>query len=70
MKSILAKCLADQMVYAPFSIICFVSYASVLNGGGIKQVLEETRRNLRERFVSTWLMDWKVWPAANLIMFR
>lgn len=67
----LSKCVVDQMVYAPFSITSFVGYAAVLNGGGSpKTILAETRRNLRQTFWSTWLMDWRVWPAANLVMFR
>lgn len=70
MKSVLSKILADQMCYAPFTITSFVTYAAVLNGGGVKKTWEEARHNMSETFVSTWLMDWKIWPAANLVMFR
>lgn len=70
MRTVLSKCVVDQMVYAPFSITTFVSYAAVLNGGGVRNVVGEAKRNLQETFWSTWLMDWKVWPAANLVMFR
>ena len=69
-RPLLAKCFIDQMVYAPFSITSFVTYATVLGGGGVAAITKETARNLREIFLSTWLMDWKVWPAANLVMFR
>ncbi|CAM9395669.1 unnamed protein product [Hapterophycus canaliculatus] len=69
-QQVLKKCVIDQMVYAPFSITSFVGYAAVLNGGGPSKVLGDTKRNLEETFWSTWLMDWKVWPAANLVMFR
>ncbi|CAM9471059.1 unnamed protein product, partial [Scytosiphon promiscuus] len=69
-QQVLKKCVVDQMVYAPFSITSFVGYAAVLNGGGPSKVLGDTKRNLEETFWSTWLMDWKVWPAANLVMFR
>lgn len=58
------------MVYAPFSITSFVGYAAVLNGGGPAKVVDETKKNLGETFWSIWLTDWKVWPAANLVMFR
>ncbi|CAN0046810.1 unnamed protein product [Pylaiella littoralis] len=69
-QQILKKCVVDQFVYAPFSITSFVSYAAVLNGGGPAQIVGEAKSNLNETFLSTWIMDWKVWPAANLIMFR
>ncbi|CAB1096995.1 unnamed protein product [Ectocarpus sp. CCAP 1310/34] len=69
-QQILKKLVVDQMVYAPFSITSFVGYAAVLNGGGPAKVVDETKKNLGETFWSIWLTDWKVWPAANLFMFR
>ncbi|CAN0003722.1 unnamed protein product [Ectocarpus sp. 6 AP-2014] len=69
-QQILKKLVVDQMVYAPFSITSFVGYAAVLNGGGPAKVVDETKKNLGETFWSIWLTDWKVWPAANLVMFR
>lgn len=58
------------MVYAPFAITTFVGYAAVLKGCGLRSVADEMGRNLRESFVSIWFTDWKVWPAANFVMFR
>ncbi|CAN0198168.1 unnamed protein product [Ectocarpus sp. 12 AP-2014] len=69
-QQILKKLVVDQMVYAPFSITSFLGYAAVLNGGGPAKVVDETKKNLGETFWSIWLTDWKVWPAANLVMFR
>eukprot|EP00903_Cladosiphon_okamuranus_P012454 g11663.t1 len=69
-QQVLKKCVIDQFVYAPFSITSFVGYAAVLNGGGPANVLANTKTSLADHGLETWIMDWKVWPAANVIMFR
>lgn len=69
-QQVLKKCIIDQFVYAPFSITSFVGYAAVLNGGGAANVLANTKSSLADYGLETWIMDWKVWPAANVIMFR
>lgn len=70
LQQVLKKCVIDQFVYAPFSITSFVGYAAVLNGGGPANILANTKSSLADHGLETWIMDWKVWPAANVIMFR
>ncbi|CAM9930981.1 unnamed protein product, partial [Discosporangium mesarthrocarpum] len=70
-KKVLIKCAADQFVYAPIAITSFLSFAPVARGSGnVSDWGREAAKNLRLSFLDVWVMDWKVWPAVNLVAFR
>jgi hypothetical protein len=68
-KTVLLKCVADQMVYAPFSIMAFFSYASVNKGGSVSELKDRFIEKSKESFVNTWVADCTVWPIINAVSF-
>jgi hypothetical protein len=68
-QTVILKCVADQMVYAPFSIMAFFSYASVNKGGTTTEIKERFVEKSKESFVNTWVADCTVWPIINAVSF-
>lgn len=68
-KSVILKCIADQVVYAPFSIAVFLSFASVKQGGSLADITQRTENKMSESFVTTWIADCTLWPFANFVNF-
>lgn len=66
---VILKCIADQVIYAPFSIAVFFSFASAKQGGSVADVLQRTENKLSESFRSTWIADCTLWPFANFVNF-
>lgn len=68
-KTVILKCIADQVVYAPFSIALFLTFASVKQGGTIADIAQRTEDKMTQSFLSTWIADCTLWPFANFISF-
>jgi protein Mpv17 len=68
-KTVALKCLADQIVYAPFSIIAFFSYAAMIKVNG-DTFLEQVQDRIQKSFMIVWLADCCVWPLVNFVGFR
>ena len=68
-KNVIFKCIADQLVYAPFSIIAFFSYAAVNKGGDMRDVTSRCAQKCDDAFVDTWGADCSVWPLINLVSY-
>jgi hypothetical protein len=64
------KCIADQVVYAPFTCGAFLVWASVLHGGSAADIAEGAKQNLQHSFFQAWAADCTIWPVANLVGFR
>eukprot|EP00937_MAST-01D_sp_MAST-1D-sp2_P008273 g8273.t1 len=67
---VLKKCAADQAVYAPVACGSFLTWAAVIQGGGVERVHRAADNNLRQSFFKTWAADCMVWPFANVVGFR
>eukprot|EP01135_Chromosphaera_perkinsii_P001638 Nk52_evm15s208 gene=Nk52_evmTU15s208 len=59
------KVLLDQCIMAPSCIFVFYTGLNYLETRNMKDALAE----FRLKFWDTWMMDWKVWPAAQTINF-
>lgn len=68
-QTVVLKCVTDQIVYAPFSIVAFFSYAAINKGGSTSQVKERFVEKTKESFVNTWVADCSVWPVINAVSF-
>ena len=68
-KNVIMKCVADQLVYAPFSIIAFFSYAAGNKGGSVSDIKTRFAEKFEESFIDTWIADCSVWPLINFISF-
>jgi len=69
-KMVVYKCMADQLVYAPFSIAIFFSYASINKGGSIREMFDTMTKKSSESFFETWAADCMIWPWVNFLNFR
>lgn len=67
---VLCKVLADQMVYAPFTIISYFSFHCCIRNDSLQAAGQALQVKLQHSLLTTWLADWAVWPAANAINFR
>ncbi|KAK1979638.1 Mpv17/PMP22 family protein [Colletotrichum cereale] len=56
----------DQLIFAPFGLLCFFSVMTVAEGGGRRAVLNK----LRDMYVPTLKANFIVWPAVQVINFR
>ena len=68
-RTVILKCIADQLVYAPFSIGVFLSFASAKQGGSLADISQRTENKMSQSFVSTWMADCTLWPFANFVNF-
>jgi hypothetical protein len=64
------RCIADQVVYAPFACGAFLVWASVLHSGSAADIAEGAKQNLQHSFFQAWAADCTIWPVANLIGFK
>ena len=71
---VLNKVLADQLVYAPFSISVFFLYSTCVNSSTAFNFQNNDGNKFVEKmkvsFYSTWLADCAFWPFVNLVNFR
>ena len=56
-RAVLMKVLADQVIYAPFSIISFFSFTAFVAHDEIKEMLEQFTSKMQDRFITTFLAD-------------
>ncbi|KAK2061956.1 Mpv17/PMP22 family protein [Colletotrichum caudatum] len=56
----------DQLIFAPFGLLCFFSVMTVAEGGGRRAVLNK----LRDMYIPTLKANFIVWPAVQVINFR
>jgi protein Mpv17 len=68
-KRVVLKCIADQLIFAPFSIAVFFSFASAKQGGSLADIYQRTENKMSQSFTSTWIADCTLWPFANFINF-
>jgi protein Mpv17 len=66
--TVLKKALMDQILYAPFSIAVFFSYASYLDVGEFGGLHFQNKMN--DALFTTWLADCTFWPFVNVANFR
>mmetsp|Transcript_26203 Transcript_26203/g.38819 ORF Transcript_26203/g.38819 Transcript_26203/m.38819 type:complete len:231 (-) Transcript_26203:312-1004(-) len=69
-KMVVFKCFVDQLVYAPFSIGVFFTYASINRGGSIGDIYDTMTKKSNESFLETWAADCMIWPWVNFLNFR
>ena len=53
----------DQTAFAASFLVCFFVIMDYVDNGNFKN----SRNNLREKFWPTMVMNWKIWPAAQVI---
>lgn len=56
----------DQLIFAPFGLVCFYTVMTVAEGGGRRAVYNK----LRDMYVPTLKANYAVWPAVQIINFR
>ena len=66
---VISKCIADQLIYAPFSIAVFFSFASAKQGGSMADIKQRTDNKMSQSFLTTWIADCTLWPFANFVNF-
>ena len=69
LKVVVAKCAADQIVYAPFSIIVYFGFVSFQQFKDTKHSIANFTLKMKNSFITTWIADCAVWPIANLMNF-
>ena len=73
-KTVFVKMIADQLIYAPFSIFAYFGFATWLESLKFQHssfdVIESYCDRVNSDLVPTWITDCMVWPPANYINFR
>lgn len=64
------KVIADQLVYAPFSIVAFFGYSSVIRYNDLQESSLYFENKMKNHFWSTFFADCTVWPLVNVVTFR
>lgn len=64
------KVIADQCVFAPFAIAAFFGFNSGRQASSVAEAQELFASTMESSFVSTFLADCSLWPAANFVTFR
>lgn len=64
------KVIADQFVFAPFAIAAFFGFNSARQASSVEETEELFASKMETSFVSTFLADCSLWPAANFVNFR
>ncbi|KAL6071607.1 Protein required for ethanol metabolism [Balamuthia mandrillaris] len=65
-KTVALKTAIDQVVMAPVWTVAFFGAMSAMEG----RSLEDTKLKFEHHFLPTLLVDFLVWPAANVVNFR
>lgn len=56
----------DQLIFAPFGLVCFYTAMTVAEGGGKRAVYNK----FRDMYIPTLKANYAVWPAVQIINFR
>lgn len=56
----------DQLIFAPFGLVCFYTAMTVAEGGGKRAIYNK----FRDMYVPTLKANYAVWPAVQIINFR
>lgn len=56
----------DQLIFAPFGLVCFFTAMTIAEGGGRQAVLHK----MRDMYVPTLKANYILWPAVQVINFR
>ena len=64
------KVLADQLIYAPFAIITFFSFACVRTTADLNEAYSSFKAKMDAKFLTTFMADCALWPMSNFINFR
>ncbi|GAB0090554.1 mpv17-like protein 2 [Sergentomyia squamirostris] len=59
------KIILDQIIFSPFCIITFFYSAGLLEDKSIS----DCNKELRDKFLTVYIADWTIWPAAQFINF-
>ena len=57
--------MADEIIFSPFSLTTFFISMGIMEGKTKNEIVEEMGRS----WLPTYIVDWTVWPAAQLINF-
>jgi peroxisomal membrane protein 2 len=57
------KLIIDQILYAPFFLFAVILYLGILQGNNWGTI----RLQLQDKYVSTMIINWKVWVPATII---
>lgn len=64
-KKMLCGLFLDQTIFASYFLVCFFMIMDYTDTKNVKKAWE----NLQENFWPTMIVNWKIWPAAQLINF-
>mmetsp|Transcript_9917 Transcript_9917/g.13570 ORF Transcript_9917/g.13570 Transcript_9917/m.13570 type:complete len:149 (+) Transcript_9917:497-943(+) len=67
---VVLKVFADQLVYAPLSILAFFSFAAVLENEKSSDAIDALVVKVKFNFLHTLIADCTMWPLVNAINFR
>lgn len=62
----LKRVAADQLMFAPFGLVCFFSFMTIAEGGGRRALAHK----LREVYLPTLKANFILWPAVQILNFR
>ena len=65
LRSVAKKVVLDQCVAGPFLYVLFFSGAGALEGQSFREITQE----IKEKFLTIFLLDLSVWPPAQFINF-
>lgn len=69
-KGVLMKVIADQIVYAPFTIISYFAFFGFIHNKESDGRWESFAYKVKNDLPTTWLADCALWPIANAVNFR
>lgn len=56
----------DQLIFAPFGLVCFFTVMTIAEGGGRRAIYNK----LRDMYIPTLKANYILWPAVQVINFR
>lgn len=60
--TIVARVIADQTIFTPIHLFCFLSYMSIMEGGSPKEKLQSV-------YWPTYKANLTLWPTVQLVNF-
>ncbi|KAL4950605.1 hypothetical protein BDW69DRAFT_171775 [Aspergillus filifer] len=64
--SALKRVACDQLLFAPFGLVCFFSYMTIAEGGGRRALT----RKFQDVYLPTLKANFVLWPAVQVLNFR